>query len=196
MHQGQARAANPPVESAAKIMRLVKFAILLLVLLSLAGCVSSGWIHNASPITCAKPFDLDLILVKATSSFGEVEAEKQMLGDAIASGLRDTQMFRQVSEDQAELGSGSGIMIEAHIIKIKKVSRNRRLWTGALAGRARIWVEVTVSDLNTGKPIETFETGGESSGGSALAGTTGEAIDRAAEGVVAEVLKINSETAE
>jgi hypothetical protein len=179
-----------------KMMRAVKFAMLLLGLLSLGGCVSSGWIHNASPITCAKPFDLDLILVKATSSFTDVAAEKQMLNDAITSGLRDTHLFQAVGENREELGSGSGILIEAHIIKIKKVSKNKRLWAGALAGRARISVEVMVSDLNTGKPMETFEVGGESSGGSALAGTTQEAIDRAAEGVVAEVLKINSETAE
>ena len=180
----------------AKIMRAAKLAMLLLVGLSLAGCVSSGWVHNASPITATKPFDLDLILVKATSSFKNVEAEKQMLSDAIASGLRDTQMFQAVGEDRAGLGPGSGIMIEARIVQIKKVSPNKRLWAGALAGRARIWVAVTVSDLNTGKPVETFETGGESSGGSALAGTTAEAVDRAAEGVVAEVLKINSQTAE
>jgi len=176
-------------------MRPVKFAMLLLVL-NLAGCVSSGWIHNASPITATKPFDLDLILVKATSSLGDVAAEKQMLNDAIASGLRDTQLFHEVGENRADLGSGSGIMIEARITQIRKISKDKRLWAGALAGRARIWVAVTVSDLNTGKQVETFETGGESSGGSALAGTTGEAIDRAAEGVVAEVLKINSQTAE
>ena len=178
------------------MMRAVKFAMLLLVVLNLAGCESSGWIHNASPITATKPFDLDLILVKATSSIGDLAAEKQFLSDAITSGLRDTQMFQAVGEDRTEIGSGSGIMIEARIIQIKKVSKNKRLWAGALAGRAQISVEVTVSDFNTGKQIETFETGGESSGGSALAGTTEEAIDRAAEGVVAEVLKINAQTAE
>ena len=62
-----------------KMMRAVKFAMLLLVVLNLAGCESSGWIHNASPITATKPFDLDLILVKATSSIGDLAAEKQFL---------------------------------------------------------------------------------------------------------------------
>jgi hypothetical protein len=178
------------------MMRLFKFTVLVLVAMNLAGCVSSGWIHNASPITATKPFELDLILVKATSALPDLAAEKKLLNDAIASGLRDTQMFQAVSGSRGELGPGSGIMVEARIINIKKVSRNKRLWAGAMAGRARIWVAVTVSDLNTGGQLETFETGGESSGGSALAGTTGEAIDRAAEGVVAEVLKINSQTAQ
>ena len=84
-----------------------------------------------------------------------------------------------------------------HIVvvkEIKKVSRSEREWAGALAGRAWILVEATVSDLNSGKLIETFAAEGESSGGSNLAGTTEEAIQRAAEQVVAQVIKISRQT--
>jgi hypothetical protein len=151
---------------------------------------------NANPIIATRPFDLDLILVKVTSSLNGLEAEKQMLNDAIASGLRDTHLFKEVGENRTEIGSGSGIVVNADINGIKKISENKRLWAGAMAGRARILVGVTVLDLNTGKQIETFEAEGASSGGSALAGTTDEAIDRVAEGVISQVLKINAQTAE
>jgi hypothetical protein len=160
-----------------------------------AGCASSGAVRNASPIT-AKPFDLDLVWVKTFSSLNDLEPEKRTLNDAIVSGLRETQLFKEVSGDKAELGTGSGITIDADVREIKKISKNERLWAGAMAGKARIRIHVTVCNLNSGNQIETFEAEGESSGGSALAGTTDEAIYRAAGVVVGEVLKINSQTAQ
>ncbi len=175
---------------------IIESTLLPLVLFLWVGCASSGLVRNASPITAKKPFDLELILVKTSSSSGDLEAEKTMLMDALVSDLRDTQLFHQVSATQAELGSGSGIAVNAEIMAIKKVSKGARLWAGALAGQARIQVRVLVTDLNSGTPIETFEAEGVSSGGSNQAGTTGEAIERVAGEVVGEVLKINSQTAE
>ena len=64
---------------------------------------------------------------------------------------------------------------------------------GGLAGRARKVVQVTVTDLDYGNQIETFEAEGKS-GKSAEAGTTDEAIQRAAEQVVAEMAEISSRT--
>jgi len=174
---------------------LLKSAFLVLVLVTLAGCASSGMVQHASPITAQKPFELDVILVTTSSSLKDVDAEKTMLKDALISDLRDTQMFQLVSENKAEVGTGSGIKIDAGITAIKKVSKTKRLWAGAMAGRARIQIRVLVTDLNSGGQIESFEAEGESSGGSALAGTTGEAIERAAGEAVREVLKINSQTA-
>jgi hypothetical protein len=167
-----------------------------LVLLVLVGCVSSGRVHDASPITAQRPFDLDLIWVKTSSALPEVEAEKRMLNDTLVSGLRESGLFRQVSGDKAELGSGSGITIEAEIKEVRKISKDKRLWAGAMAGRARIRVYVRISDFNSGNQLETFEADGESSTGSALAGTTDEAIEQAAAGVVGQVLKINAQTAQ
>jgi hypothetical protein len=184
------------IKSRTNTMRIIKLTTLLLALLSIAGCASSGWVHNVSPITAQKPFDLDLILVKTTSSLEGLKVEKQMLNDRIVSGLRETGLFKNVSANKDELGTGNGIIIIAEIKAIRKVSKDKRLWAGAMAGRARILVEVTVSDINTGSQIETFEAEGESSGGSALAGITDEAIERAGTVVAAEVVKINAQTAE
>lgn len=179
-----------------KMKSAIRSAAGLLALLTLAGCASFGQVRDASPITAQKPFDLDLIWVKTSSALPATEAETRMLGDAIVSALRDTQLFKQVSGNKAELGSGSGITIEAEITRIRKISKNTRLWAGALAGRARIQLHVRIADFNSGKTMETFDADAESSGGSALAGTTDEAIEQAAGEVVGEVLKINSQTAE
>ncbi len=177
------------------MMKFVVKLIPILAVMILAGCASAGRVRGASPVT-AHPFDLNLIFVKSSSALGDVELEKQMLTDRIVSGLKETHLFTEVSADRGELGAGSGITVSADIKAIRKISKEKRLWAGAMAGRARIQIQVTVSDLNSGNQIETFEAEGESSGGSSLAGTTDEAIQQAAERVVGEVVKINAQTAE
>ena len=68
-----------------------------------------------------------------------------------------------------------------------------RLWYGALAGQARIVVEVKVSDLASGDPVVTFVVEGKS-GKSAKAGTTDEAVQSAAGRIVSEVVKLNAQS--
>ena len=81
----------------------------------------------------------------------------------------------------------------ADIKEINKVSDNARIWAGALAGQARIVVQVTVSDLSSGNQIEVFEAEGKS-GKSAYAGTTDEAIQQAAGQIVAKVFKLYAQS--
>jgi hypothetical protein len=98
-----------------------------------------------------------------------------------------------VSGNKADINSGGGIKVAVDIKEINKVSDNARLWTGALAGRARILVHVTISDLSSGNQIEAFEVEGKS-GQSAFAGTTDEAIQLAAGQIVAKVFKLYAQS--
>jgi len=164
---------------------------MLLILLALAGCASSGSIKRASPISTSVPISVDFALVKTSSTLAGLEAETHTLNDLVISGLRGRQVFGDVDADLAAAGSSDGIKVEIKILEIKKISREHRQWAGAMAGRARLLVQATVTDLNSGKPIETFEAEGLSSGGSNMAGTTDEAIQRTAEQVVAEVVRIS-----
>jgi hypothetical protein len=167
---------------------------MLFLLLALTGCASSGVIKRASPISTSVPISVDFALVKTSSALVNLETEIQMLNDLIISGLRGRQVFGDVDGDPAAAGSSGGIKIEIKILEIKKISRSERQWAGAMAGRARILVRATVTDLSSGKPVETFEAEGLSSGGSNLAGITDEAVQRAAEQVVAELVKISRHT--
>jgi hypothetical protein len=172
----------------------ISFTAALLALLIIAGCAApSGAVKKAGPLRAGAAVSLDFVLVATSSSLGNVETEKSRLNDAIISGLNERQLFQSVSGNKASVGAGGGIKVCADIREIKKVSDRARTWTGALAGRARIGVQVTVSDLNSGNPIETFEVEGQS-GKSAFAGTTDEAIQRAADQIVLEVVKINAQT--
>ena len=169
-------------------------AAILFVLLNLVGCASpSGVVKNDSPVLIGKLVSLDFIFVESTSSLGDLETEKHLLGDLIVSGLKEKQYFTSVSGNKADVKSGSGIKVAADIKEINKVSDNARSWAGALAGQARILVHVTVSDLSSGNQIEVFEAEGKS-GKSAFAGTTDEAIQLAAGQIVAEVVKLHTQT--
>ena len=150
-------------------------------------------VGKASLISTSKPASLDFVLVKTSCSLGDSESEKRLLNDLIITGLKETGFFGRVSANKADVNSNSGIKISAEIKEIQKVSNNARVWMGGLAGRARKVVQVTVTDLDYGNQIETFEAEGKS-GKSAEAGTTDEAIQRAAEQVVAEMAEISSRT--
>ena len=175
---------------------MLKYAAILSVLLTFDGCASSGVVKNASPVSTSMPVSLDFVLVETSGSLDNLETDRRLLNDVIITGLRETQMFGSVSGNKADANSGGGIKVNVDIKKVSKVSNSARAWFGALAGRARILVQVTISDLNSGKQIETFETEGKSSGGSDLAGTTDEAFQQAARRVVAEVVKISRQTSQ
>jgi hypothetical protein len=169
-------------------------AAILFMLLNLVGCASpSGVVKNDSPVLISKLVSMDSIFVESTSSLGDLETEKHLLGDLIVSGLREKQWFTNVIGNNEDVKSGSGIKVTADIKEINKVSDNARSWTGALAGQARILVHVTVSDLSSGNQIEAFEAEGKS-GKSAFAGTTNEAIQLAARQIVAKVFKLYAQS--
>jgi hypothetical protein len=170
---------------------IFKQSAILFVLLTMAGCASTGVIKNATPVVTGSPVSIDFALIQTSTSLGGLETETNSLNDLVISGLRAREVFGEVDGNPAATGSSGGIKVEIKILEIKKISRDEREWAGAMAGRARILVQATVSDLNSGKPIETFQAEGLSSGGSNLAGITDEAVQRVAEQVVAEVIRIS-----
>jgi hypothetical protein len=173
---------------------LFNLAAILFVLLNIVGCASpSGMVKNDSPVLISKLVSVDFIFVESTSSLGDLETEKHLLGDLIVSGLREKQWFTNVSGNKADGNSAGGIKVTADIKEINKVSDNARSWTGALAGQARILVHVTVSDLSSGNQIEVFEAEGKA-GKSAFTGTTDEAIQLAAGQIVAKVFKLYAQS--
>jgi ABC-type phosphate transport system substrate-binding protein len=166
----------------------------LFLLLTLAGCASSGAIRQATPISTGIPVSVDFALIQTSTALTGSETETRLLNDLVISGLRSRGVFGDVDADPMAAGSSGGIKVAIKILEIKKISNDERQWAGALAGRARILVQATVSDLSSGKLVETFQAEGLSSGGSNLAGTTDEAVQRAAEQVVAEVIAISRRT--
>lgn len=173
----------------------LKSAAVFIVLIIFAGCVSSTVIKVARPVMLSKPVSMEMIYITIASSTNSLEAERHQLSDAVISGLNESKMFSTVTGDKMAVGSGNGIKINAVIKEIKRVSDEAREWAGPLAGRAHILVQVTASDLKSGNKVEVFEVVGQS-GASAFAGTTDEAIQRAAQQIVSELLKLNAQTSQ
>jgi hypothetical protein len=166
----------------------------LLLLLALAGCASSGMIKLVTPISTSVPVSVDFALIQTSTALAGLEAETNLLNDLVISGLRGRGVFGDVDGNPAATGSSGGIKVAIKILEIKTISHDERAWAGAMAGRARLLVQATVTDLSSGKTVETFQAEGLSSGGSNLAGITDEAVQQAAELVVAEVVKISRQT--
>jgi hypothetical protein len=177
-------------------MRMVfKSAAFLLVVLVFSGCAtSSSVVQNPSPVLTSRPVSCDRIQVQASSSLAGLEPEVKVLNDLIVSGLKETYLFSVMGGDQAVTNTGDGIKIVATIREIKQVSSNTREWVGALVGEARVLVHVTISDLKSGRAIESSEVEGRS-GKSAFGGTTPEAMQRVADAIVSEVVKLNAQLA-
>ena len=168
------------------------------VLLALAGCATSP--HGANlpaPVKSDRlaSLDFNFILVNTTCSSPDLEADTSLLKDSILSGLRETGLFPDVGDMATNGLAGGGIKIVASIKQITKVSDHSRVWFGGLAGHAEVVVQVNVSDLTTGRPVELFEADG-STGASAWAGTTKEAIQQAATKVAAEIANLDSQAAQ
>jgi hypothetical protein len=181
-------------ENSSFVNNYLQCAAIMVGLSALIGCASSGGIQHASPIAIHTPVSIDFARVETSSALGDLEPEKHSLNELVISGLRARDVFGDVEGDGPAANASGGMDIKIDIKEIKKISPEEREWAGALAGRARIMVGVTVSELSSGKLIETFDAAGESSGGSDLAGATDEAIQRAAEQVVAQVIKISRQT--
>lgn len=165
---------------------------LLWLLLTMPSCVTPPDSALADkPVLTSRPVALDNFLVIVTGLDGTLAAERRMLADAVVSELRQTGMFASVAETPADLGGGDGVKLQLAITALKPVTENSRIWTGPLAGRARVEVRVKVTDLKSGRPIETFAVTGQS-GQSANAGTTDEAIHMAVRPIAVEMLRLNA----
>jgi hypothetical protein len=159
-------------------------------LLALAGCASSGMVKHVSQVSSSAAISRDFVLVETSSSITDGEPERRLLNALIISGLQETGKFGRVVGNKTAISPADGIKVGTEIKEIRKVSDAARLWTAGLTGQARILVLVTVADLKSGNQLASFEAEGKSSGGTTWAGTTDQAIQKAAEEVVDEVVRI------
>ena len=165
----------------------------LFLLLNLVGCASKALVKPATLSANGGSVSVDFVWVRTTTSVAAAETDRQFFHDTVITGLRETQLFGAVSGDQADGSGGDGLKVVADIKALKRVSTDARIWFGALAGRAQIAVQVTISDFRSGRLIRSFEVDAVS-GESARAGTTDEAMQRAAQQIVAELVSLSRQT--
>ncbi len=122
---------------------------------------------------------------RSDANAGEVDA----LGFALAQKLRASGRFTSVTvrRDGAD-GKEDDLLIQYEVTGIKRVSSEMRALFGAFMGRGWIQAHVRLRRGDDGTTLGEADIEGFSSGGTAFAGTTGQAIDKAADAMADFVL--------
>jgi hypothetical protein len=154
------------------------------------GCASTNAIENLRASDAPLP-PFDTIVVETASDVSGTDKERNLLQFTIVSGLTQSGKFGQV-EVEAPADTTPHLTVTARIKDLYGVSDLARLLVGAFAGRASIAVDVDVRDRPDGDPIETFTAIGKSSGGWTGAGGTDQAVQRAGERIVNQILERRS----
>lgn len=160
--------------------RIWQNSLVILAILCFTGCASTGALHTKTPIT-VKLANYRTILLYVSSQVPESSGETIQLGSIITDKLHNRGLFEKVLVASTSPGCQAELELNAEIVELKKVSPGAR----TLTGRAGIVVDVVLTDMNTSTSIGSFRAEGKSS----TAGTTSQAIERAAEQVVEFVEK-------
>jgi len=172
-----------------KSYTLVKHVVIFVfILIFLEGCASRGTTTTTTPMTL-KLSTYKTMLFNISSQVPESSEEITQLETMTIAKLREKRLFDKVISGSASPDAQTDLRLNAKIIQLKKVSPGARVMVGAMAGRAGIDVEVELFDLKESKSIGTFIAQGRSSGGTVFAGTTPQAVERAAEQIVEFIQK-------
>jgi hypothetical protein len=129
------------------------------------------------------------MLLNVSSQVSGTSGEIVQLEASTIAKLREKGLFDKVISGSSSPDARADLRVNAKIIQLKRVSPGARVMVGAMAGRAGVDVEVELYDLKENKSIGTFTVQGRSSGGTAFAGTTPQAVERAAEQIVEFIQK-------
>lgn len=162
-------------------------SLLLLLILPLlgVGCASSGKSAMREPLSVKLgQFKAATVEVKSALSKSPDRLDEFMvqLENRIIAKLRARNAFEKIYASTAD--SAADLEIQVIITSIRDVSNFNRVMWGAFAGQANSKATVNFKEHASGKLIGSGEIEGTSSGGSVMAGTTSEAVDRAADEVV------------
>ena len=97
-------------------------------------------------------------------------------------------LFEDVVEIECPTYAENIVALKGEITYMKRVTKAARIFAGAMAGRARVDVDVQVVDFQTGDVIGAASVKGTSTGGSIFAGGTEQAFENAAQ-LIAEFIK-------
>jgi len=161
-------------------MRQKVFSLIVVMIFAVAilGCASTSSVTS----TIAPTVSLDgfkTLSVSVQTKVEDSEREAQAFKEILISELKKKNKWEVVGSNPQ-----SQLELSATITNLNKVGTAARLLAGAIAGRASVDVDVVLKDTK-GKVISQFAVNGKSSGGTIFAGTTDQALEKAAEQIAA-----------
>ena len=168
---------------------LFKFHVLkiitLLIVISLlfaAGCSSTGKTQLYKTPSSVLSGDKVVSVEVLSKVAGSNKAQEQLEGSIVGK-LRQKKLFERVYSRSVSTDNSYDLKINVTIIKLRKVNPDSRFWLGVFAGQGRLEADVEIIDAKTNEALGQAKVKGKTSGGSALAGTTPQAVERVAEQV-------------
>jgi len=141
----------------------------------LTGCASTSTVTGSvAPVSVSTRDIAVTVETKAEDSGAEAQKLKELI-------------ISELSKNGWKINN-NGLQLIATIKDITKVGRTARLIGGALAGRASVDVEVVLKNKEN-SVLNTFSVTGKSSGGTIFAGTTDQALEKAAGEIVSAITK-------
>ena len=113
-----------------------------------------------------------------------VQLENRIMAD-----LRIQNAFQKIYSHAADPENDAQLGIQVTVASVRDIDNSDRLMWGAFAGQANTKALLEVREKATDKLLGSAQVEGLSSGGSVMAGTTGEAVDRVADEVVKIILE-------
>ena len=152
-----------------------KVSLFICFVLFFLGCATGAIRETASPLVRFSKYQSICVIVSASDP--EWSWEASSLKGVLISKLDESKMFGNITTN----ASSADLQLNVFIVGVKRVSESARMMVGAMAGRAGINTEVKLYDVQSGDCIASFDAYGRSSGGTAFAGTTGQAIEQVAD---------------
>jgi Domain of unknown function (DUF4410) len=113
----------------------------------------------------------------------KAEKEKSNIEKAVLLQMQKLGVFKNVYTADSGANYTSDLRMEITVTAIKPVSASARFLVGAMAGQGKVEANIDLFDLSVKKQILWAKVSGVTSTGSALAGTTQEAINQLAEAI-------------
>ncbi|MGH9458559.1 MAG: DUF4410 domain-containing protein [Thermoanaerobaculia bacterium] len=161
--------------------RRVIWSSLCLLTLTLAGCASGGSTTALEPMAAPLGSNYRTIVVSVASSVPDSDADARALENEIITELRKNPRLASVVSATGSPDAKADLRLDANIVNLRKVSPGKRVMLGALAGRGSVTVDVNLVDGTSRRNLAAFTSEGKTSGGTVFAGTTEQALQRAAE---------------
>jgi hypothetical protein len=162
---------------------LPRFAVVVCVLASAAGCAARGTVATPGPSNVNLSSYSRVAVNVVSGDQEDVAAEAARLEGQIVEEVRKTRRFGAVETLATDASATPGTLrLTATITEIRKVSGGKRFFAGAFAGRAKVTLKVQLVEAPGGTVIEEQTVSGES-GGTGLSGGTNDALSQAAKAI-------------
>ncbi len=159
-------------------------AILIMSLLSIAGCAASAGgtlkVDYPSAANLSNVGNLEVIVRCETS---QAEKEKGPIETAVVMRLRNLAVFKKVYLAPGSAGETPDLRLTVVVTNIKRVTKASRLWFGSMAGQGKIKANIELYDLQSNLKVRQATVEGVTSNGTVFSGSTDEAIDKLAEAI-------------